>query len=57
MTKPLVGRSSHSNSSKTPDIMVAISNLVVDAVLITNDQQLLGLDGVKPRTLKMKEAE
>ncbi|MFG6102221.1 type II toxin-antitoxin system VapC family toxin [Leptothoe sp. EHU-05/26/07-4] len=39
---------------KTPDAIVVASALVADAVLITNDQQLLGLDGVKIRALKMQ---
>ena len=39
---------------KTPDAIVAASALVADAVLITNDQQLLGLDGIKTSALKMK---
>ena len=39
---------------KTPDAIVAASALIADAVLITNDRQLLSLDGVKTQALRMK---
>lgn len=39
---------------KTPDAIVVASALVADAELVTNDQQLLRLDGVKARGLKIK---
>ncbi|NJR69580.1 MAG: type II toxin-antitoxin system VapC family toxin [Synechococcales cyanobacterium CRU_2_2] len=41
---------------KTPDAIVVASALVADAVLLTNDQQLLGVEGLRARALKMREA-
>ena len=40
---------------KTPDAIVAASALAMDAVLLTNDQQLLRMDMVKTRAMKIKE--
>lgn len=40
---------------KTPDAIVAASALAMDAVLLTNDQQLLRMDMVKTRAMEIKE--
>ena len=42
---------------RVPDAIVAASALVLDAGLVTNDRQLLGLNGLRTRGLRMREAE
>jgi predicted nucleic acid-binding protein len=39
---------------KLPDALIAASALVLDAVLFTNDQQLLSLSGLRSQSLKLK---
>lgn len=39
---------------KTPDAIVGDSAWAMDAVLLTNDQQLLNIDDIKTRALRMK---
>lgn len=41
---------------RVPDAIVAASALVAGAVLVTNDRQLLGCEGVRTRGLRMREA-
>lgn len=39
---------------KLPDAVIAASALVVDAVLLTNDRQLLSLPGLRSQSLELK---
>ncbi|MDX1972720.1 MAG: type II toxin-antitoxin system VapC family toxin [Candidatus Sumerlaeia bacterium] len=39
------------NKLKTPDAIIAATAVVLEAVLLTNDQRLLGLPGVKSSSL------
>jgi predicted nucleic acid-binding protein len=38
---------------KVPDALIAASALALDAILLTNDQQLLSLPGVRVQALQL----